>query len=103
METVDGGILEDVTISNITMRDITNSPFFLRLGSRMRGPEGIPIGKLRRININNVIVYNADPRYGSLIMGIPGHYVEDIKLSNIRILVTGGASKEQASIQVPEL
>ena len=103
LETVDGGLLEDVTISNITMRDITNSPFFLRLGARMRGPKDVPVGKLRRINISNVIVYNADPRYGSLIMGIPGHEIEDIKLSNIRILVKGGASKEQAARQVPEL
>jgi polygalacturonase len=102
LETVDGGLLEDVTISNIAMRDITNSPFFLRLGRRMRGPEGVPIGKLRRVNINNVVVYNADPRYGSLIMGIPGHDIEDVKLSNIRILVKGGASKEQALVEVPE-
>src|SRR5581483_11192955 len=35
LETVDGGLLEDVTITNITMRDITNAPIFLRLGSRM--------------------------------------------------------------------
>ncbi len=103
LETVDGGLLEDVTISNIAMRDITNAPFFLRLGRRMRGPEGVPVGKLRRININNVVVYNADPRYGSLIMGIPGHEIEDIRLSNIRILVKGGAKKEQAEVEVPEL
>jgi len=103
LETVDGGLLEDVTITNITMRDITNSPFFLRLGRRMRGPEGVPVGKLRRVNISNVIVYNADPHYGSLIMGIPGHNIEDVKLSNIKILVTGGAPKEQAEVEVPEL
>jgi polygalacturonase len=103
LETVDGGLLEDVTISNITMRDITNSPFFLRLGRRMRGPEGVPVGKLRRVNIDNVVVYNADPRYGSLIVGIPGHDIEDIKLSNIRVLVKGGAPKDQAAVVVPEL
>src|SRR6266404_5146953 len=33
LESVDGALLEDVTISNITMRDIANCPFFLRLGS----------------------------------------------------------------------
>jgi polygalacturonase len=103
LETVDGGLLEDVTISNVTMRDITNSPFFVRLGRRMRGPEGVPVGKLRRVNINNVIVYGVNPRYGALIMGIPGHDVEDVKLSNIRILASGGASKEQAAVEVPEL
>jgi polygalacturonase len=73
LETVDGGHLEDVTISNVTMRDIANSPIFLRLGSRMRSPEGTPVGELRRVNITNFVVYNADPRYGSIISGIPGH------------------------------
>jgi polygalacturonase len=103
LETVDGGLLEDVTITNITMRDIVNSPFFLRIGRRMRGPEGVPVGKLRRVNINNIVVYNANPLYGSLIMGIADHDIEDIKLSNIKILVKGGAPKEQASVEVPEL
>lgn len=85
LETVDGGLLEDITISNITMRDIVNSPVFLRLGARLRGPEGSRVGALRRIMISNLTVYNADAHFSSLIMGIPGHPVEDIRLSNVRI------------------
>jgi polygalacturonase len=102
LETVDGGILEDINISNLSMSDIVNSPIFIRLGSRMRGPEDVPVGRLRRVNISNVTVYNANPRYASLIMGIPGHEVEDVKLSNIQILVCGGAPAEQAQGTVPE-
>ena len=41
LETVDGAILEDITFIGITMRDIRNSPIFLRLGTRMRGPKGV--------------------------------------------------------------
>ncbi|WP_207427015.1 glycoside hydrolase family 28 protein [Pedobacter sp. SYSU D00535] len=85
LETVDGGLLEDITITNITMRDIVNSPIFLRLGGRMRGPEGVPVGKLRRVIISNLMVYNADSHFSSLISGIPGHDIEDVKLNNIRI------------------
>jgi parallel beta-helix repeat protein len=85
LETVDGGILEDVTISNVVMRDLTNSPFFLRLGARMRGPENTPNGALRRINISNILVYNADSRFASIISGIPGTEIEDVFLSNIHI------------------
>jgi polygalacturonase len=99
---VDGGLLEDVTITNITMRDIVNSPIFLRLGSRMRAPEGTPVGELRRVIISNFVVYNADPRYGSIISGIPGHDIQDVKLSNIRILYQGGGTKEQAALEPPE-
>lgn len=102
LETVDGGILEDISISNITMRDVMGAPFFLRLGSRMRGPAGIPTGKLRRINISNVVAYGANPDYASLLFGIPGYDIEDIKMNNITILVKGGAPIEQASLAVPE-
>jgi hypothetical protein len=99
---VDGGLLEDVTISNVTMQDIANSPIFLRLGSRMRAPEGTPVGALRRIHISNFVVYNADPRYGSIISGIPGHDVEDVTLNNIRIYYQGGGTKAQAALIPPE-
>jgi len=37
-----------------------------------------------------------------MIVGIPGHPVEDVKLSNILIRIKGGAPKEQALIQVEE-
>jgi polygalacturonase len=102
LETVDGGILEDIAITNVTMRDIQGAPFFFRLGSRMRGPEGTPVGKLRRINISNVVIYSSNPDYASLIIGIPGYDVEDIKLSNLTITIKGGALKEQADLVVPE-
>lgn len=102
LETVDGGLLEDVTITNITMRDVVNSPVFLRLGRRMRGPAGTPVGKLRRINISNIIAYNADPRYASIIAGIPDHQIEDVTLSNVRIFYRGGGKKEQVNVQPPE-
>src|SRR5665647_3394930 len=102
LETVDGGILEDISISNITMRDVMGSPFFLRIGSRMRGPEGIPVGVLRRINISNVVAYSANPDYASLLLGIPGYDIEDVRMDNITILVKGGALKEQAALVVPE-
>ena len=103
LETVDGGLLEDVTISNITMREISNAPIFLRLASRMRGPAGTPVGKLRRVSISNVTVYDADPRYPSMIVGIPNNPVEDIRLSNIRVYSRGGLSLETAAQQPASL
>jgi hypothetical protein len=90
IESVDGAIIEDVTISNLAMEHITNPPIFVRLGARMRGPEGIPVGVIRRLNINNVVVGYGASRAASIISGIPGHPVEDISLSHIRILYTGG-------------
>jgi polygalacturonase len=103
LETVDGGLLEDVAITNITMRDIVNAPIFIRLGKRNRGPkEGMTDGKLRRLIISNVVVYNAEPKYASIISGIPGNDIEDVRLSNIRIYYKGGGTREQAALVPPE-
>ncbi len=102
LETVDGGLLEDISISNITMRDIVSAPLFLRLGSRLRGPAGTVVGALRRVNISNLVVYNADPRDGAILSGIPGHPIEDVALSNIQLWYRGGGTKAQAAIKPPE-
>src|ERR1700752_1225003 len=103
LEAVDGGLLEDITISNITMRDISNSPIFLRLGSRNRGPkETTKVGAMRRVIISNVVVYNADPKYSSIISGIPAFLIEDVQLSNIRVYSKGGGTKEQATLEPAE-
>jgi hypothetical protein len=102
LETVDGALLEDVTISNITMRDILNAPIFIRLGARMRGPDTIPVGQCRRIIIQNVVGWNVDSRHGVIISGLPGHDIEDLQLSNIKIYYKGGFPKDSINRVVPE-
>ncbi|HYW34769.1 MAG TPA: glycoside hydrolase family 28 protein [Balneolaceae bacterium] len=102
LETVDGGHLEDVSISNITMRDIINMPIFLRLGSRMRGPDSLQVGQLKRVNISNIVVYNSASRAASTISGIPGHDVKDVSIHNVRFVLRGGGKKKLRSIKVPE-
>jgi polygalacturonase len=101
LEAVDGALLEDVTITNITMRDIVNAPIFLRLGERMRGPADAPAGELRRIIISDIMIYNADPKNGCIISGDQGHDIKDVRLSNIRIYYKGGGTAEQAAREVP--
>jgi polygalacturonase len=102
LEAVDGALLEDVTIDNISMRDIVDGPIFMRLGDRMRGPEGVPVGALRRVIISNVVCSNALSNISSLFSGLSGHMIEDVKLSNILIENRGGGSPEQAKLQLPE-
>jgi len=103
LESVDGGPLEDVTISNITMRDVVNSPIFIRLGKRNRGPnETMAASNLRRIIISNIVAYNVEPKYASIISGVPGDNIEDLRLSNIRIYYKGGGTTAQASLVPPE-
>ncbi|MEO8110844.1 MAG: glycoside hydrolase family 28 protein [Ginsengibacter sp.] len=102
LETVDGGLLEDIIISNITMRDITNSPIFIRLGARMRGPDSIKAGGCRRIILSNIIAYNVDYRHGCIISGLQGNEIVDLQMSNIRFYFKGGGSKDVSNRIVPE-
>ncbi len=102
LETVDGGLLQDVSIYNLTMRDINDAPIFLRLGSRMRGPKGMPVGRLRRVNISNVIVHNTGDLTSAIISGIPGHNIEDVKISDVRIDYNGGGTKKETTITPPD-
>lgn len=103
IESVDGAHIEDVAVSNITMRDVSNAPIFIRLGSRLRAPEGTPVGSIKRIHISNVVASNADPRYASIISGIPGHDVEDVTLSGIRLVYRGALTLDQVAKQPADL
>ena len=102
LQSMDGGHLEDVTFSNITMRNGLSSPFFIRLGARMRSPEGTPLGKIRRVLISNVNVYNAVSWTSSTISGVPGGYVEDVTFNNVHIWYQGGADPSYATLTPPE-
>jgi len=102
LETVDGALLQDVTIDNLTMRGV-QTPIFLRLGARMRGPAGLTVGSLRRVSISNVTVIDADPRYPSTVSGIPGHDIEDVRISGLRHVMVGGLTPADAVPEPPEL
>src|ERR1039457_4841804 len=103
LESVDGAHIEDVAVSNLTMRNVSNAPIFIRLGSRKGAPEGTAIGSIKRINISNVSAYNAGPRYGSIISGVPGHDVEDVRLSGLRLVYRGGLTLDQTAKQPADL
>jgi polygalacturonase len=103
LETVDGALLEDVAISNITMRDIVSAPIFLRLGSRLRGPvESTKTGTLQRVTLSNIICSNSASNFGCIISGVPGHEIQDLTLRGIFIRHRGGGTREQAAIVPPE-
>jgi len=102
LETVDGAAIEDIAATNITMRDSVGSPFFLRLGARLRGPkETTQVGTIKRIVISNITSHGATPPC-TAICGIPGHRIEDLKMSDIYLHQFGGADSEVANRQAPE-
>ena len=102
LETVDGGIIEDVTLTGLTMRNIRNAPLFLRLGARMRGPADIPVGSLKRVLISNVTCHAPDNDMPSILSGIPDHPIEDVRISECYFLQKGGGTAELAVSQPSE-
>ena len=93
-------------------------------------PEGTPVGTLKNVRIRDVVAEvtiedrakAARAKYKKLkvdkraevndrerskagpimITGIPGHYVEDVKLENIEISFPGGGTVEDTKREVPE-
>jgi len=103
LESEDGALLEDITITNTTMRDLVSGPIFMRLGSRLRGPkENTKVGTLKRILISNLDCYNAPMKVSSILSGIPGYSIEDVKLSNIYVETAGGGPADAAANAPPE-
>jgi len=103
LESEDGALLEDVAISNITMRDISSAPIFMRLGARLRGPaETTKIGTLRRVTISNVVCWNSASRFGSIISGIPNGIIEDVNIHDVLVVSKGGGTTEDAALQPAE-
>jgi polygalacturonase len=102
IETVDGGDTEDITIDNITMRDIVNAPIFIRRGNRARTPGEPAPGTMRRINISNIVASGVRDQQGILVSGIPSYPIEDVRLSNIRIHYTGGGTVADAALEPEE-
>jgi len=89
---IDGGILERINVSNITVRGM-ESILFIRVRNRARQyTPMIPkpgIGIARDVHISNIIARDIGPR-GADITGLPGHPVENITISNIDVIVEGG-------------
>ena len=104
IESVDGAVIEDVTCTNITMRDVYEAPIFVRLGARMRGPSGVPIGAVRRLILSEISCLQAQgsPKIACIVAGIPEHSIEDVKITDLIVVNRGGGTKSDAELQVPE-
>jgi hypothetical protein len=105
LQMVDGGTLDRVTVSNITMSNV-GAAIFIRLGDRARpfktemktpGP-----GKLTHVLISNIQGTGIGPT-GCAIAGLQGHRAEDIRFSGIDLTFKGGGSRPAAGYEVPEV
>ena len=104
LEIVDGGIMDRVVVSNITM-DKIGAPIFLRLGNRARpfkkDMQKPGIGTMKNITICNIEATGAGLT-GCAIAGLPEAAIENVTLSNLRLSFAGGGTREHADQNVPE-
>ena len=120
LEIADGGIMENITVTNITMRNV-GTPFFIVLCNRGRGPKFTENGIVRNIYINNFVatgpfepweacihdyynqytLQNPEPITCS-ITGHKNQKVENVVLSNVYVEVYGGETDDMKDYVVPD-
>jgi hypothetical protein len=108
-ELVDGGRIDRVTVSNVTI-DGVEVPIFVRLGDRGYGytiddkkpKTRVPVGTLRNVMFSNVVATRAG-KTGCSVVGLPGHVIENVSLSNVTIRSEGGGKREWATAKIREV
>jgi polygalacturonase len=86
IESVDGAIVDGVTIKNTTVRDV-DVPIFVRLGARGRGQTPGPVpGAVRNITIDGLHATGASD--ACTLSGIPGHAIQNVTIENVDVSVT---------------
>ncbi len=117
IESVDGGFLENIDISDIEAEN-TGNAIFIRLGKRNKNGEA---GSLSNIKIRDIIVQIARERpdkdyiirgpalpffhnpFPSSITGIPGAQVKNVSIENVEITFSDNAHKGYAYLPVTRL
>jgi polygalacturonase len=113
IEMVDGGNINRVTVSNITMHNV-NGGLFIKLGKR----NGDKPGTLKNIIVSGMIAdgigdwrpdttasyfkRNHDTKIGMSIVGQPGYLIENILLSNIYLQFAGGGTEADGKRIMPD-
>ena len=104
LEIVDGGVMDGVAISNVSIHGST-APIFIRLGDRGRTPRpGLaksPVGELKNVSISNIVARQAGA-VGCAISGVPGSRIENVTMSNIQLQFVGGVDSTLFTADVPE-
>jgi polygalacturonase len=103
LEEVDGGILENITITNITMMDLYHYAIYIATGKRNRTPGVSQPSRMKNVLISNVIADGVDMMSGIQIVGLPEQPIEGVRLENIRLISKGGGTAKDAALNPVEL
>lgn len=102
-EEVDQGVMENITVSNITMSHVHHYPIYITTGCRNRGPKEVTRqSSARDIQISNVIADDCDSLCSIIVTGMPDEPVRNVWLNNIRLQFRGGGAKDLVNKQYRE-
>jgi polygalacturonase len=105
IQSSEGSVLQNMVFSNLIMENVQR-PLLLTLNhyrERVDRPEEVPeTSRLRHMSFDNIRAVGKpeDPKYLRsciIIDALPGHFIEDITLSNFSYQAVGGGSKEHAA------
>ncbi len=117
LECVDGGVLKDINISHVKVRN-TGNAIFIKLGKRLSFR---PVGSVENIKISDIQaeIPNTKPDKGYpfegpldtltynllpvSIVGLPNFYIKNVVLKNINITYAGGGKPEIAHAPLDSL
>lgn len=99
---VDGGDLEDVTVSNLTLHEPLNHPLFVRQAARLRAPAGTTVGTCRRVAFSDIVASSATQAFPCGVAGIDDHWIDDVSFDNVHIVNAGGGNAALAARKPPE-
>ena len=99
IESVDGGNIDRVVVSNIAMHDVW-APIFIRLGGRGRGQKTSTPGTLRNVAISHITATGAS--LASSITGVPGGEVGPVRIRNTQISFVGKGNAARLDREIPE-
>ncbi len=98
LEVVDGGLMDQISISNITMDGI-QTPIFIRLGHRNKDDRK---GVLKNVIISNIVA-TSESLITNNITGLEDSPVENVMLSNMIFNMKAGGTIKDANMPVPEV
>ncbi len=93
IESVDGANIKGVLVENIEMEEVTTSPLFIKLGARLRGPKGTPIGSIEDIKITDFKANSILGDYCAMILGLEDKAIENIEIKNISLEYSNSAAQ----------
>ena len=112
IQSAEGGRISNMVFQNIVMRNVPR-PLFITLNHFRMGVDAPPIppetGRVSGLSFDNIRIVTDDtvkpnPASAIVILGTPGHYIDEISISNCSYLSAGGiTSPIENAKSLPEL